>query len=239
MHIDCYFAHQHCKEAYLEGKDALVIDVLRATSSMITALDAGAQAIFPVTEVADAREYARIWPKTVLAGEREGERLSGFHLGNSPYEFTPQSVGGRIIISCSTNGTAAIVKASAAKRIWLAALINASAAAQRLLNENVQDLVIICSGTMGVPSLDDILTAGAVLYHLDNSTKLNMSDSARIAFGAYKYCLPFGMSQALKLSSHAQKLIRFDHIKDVEYCSRENISSTVPWLNKQDGYIYG
>ena len=239
MRVECYFTHQICDKSCLEGRDAVVIDVLRATSSITTALDAKAKAVIPVAGIEAALELAASLPGTVLSGEREGQRLAGFQLGNSPYEFNSKTVAGRVIISCSTNGTAAILKAAAAKRVWLAALINARAVADKLLEESVQDLAIICSGTIGEPSFDDILTAGAVLQQISRLAVPEMNDSALVALRLYESCLPIGMTQALKLASHAQRLIRFEHGPDVEYCSRENISDTVPWLNKKDGRIYG
>ena len=237
MRIDCCFTHQSCEAGLLEGCDALVIDVLRATSSIITALDAGAKAIIPVSEIASALELAATMPGSILAGEREGEKLIGFDLGNSPNEFTRETVAGRVIISCSTNGTAAVIKAAAAKRVWLAALLNSQAVADKLLNEGVRDLVIVCAGTLGEPSLDDILAAGAVISRL-SAAKPEQNDSAFIAARLYESYRSVGMTQALKLAFHAQKLIRFQRQADVEYCARENISALVPWLNKADGRIY-
>jgi 2-phosphosulfolactate phosphatase len=239
MRIDCYFTHQGCQESEFSGRDAMVIDVLRATSSIITALEAGAKAVIPVSEISAALELAALLPGAILSGEREGERLEGFSLGNSPSEFKREIIAGRVIISCTTNGTAAIVKAAAAERIWLAALLNARAAANKLFIEATRDLALLCSGTYGQPSLDDILAAGAILSHLSHFTSLELNDSALIALRLYESCAPIGMSQALKLSAHAQKLICYNHAADVEYCCRENISGVVPWLNKIDGRIYG
>jgi 2-phosphosulfolactate phosphatase len=239
MRIDCYFSHQICEERHFRGRDAVVIDVLRATSSIITALEAGAASVIPVAEISAALELAAAMPGAILAGERDGERLQGFDLGNSPSEFGRETVAGRSIIFCTTNGTAAIAKAAAAQRLWLAALLNARALAHKLLQEDVRDLAILCSGTMGEPSLDDILTAGALLYHLNGANSLDLNDSAVIALRLYESYAPLSMSQALKLAAHGQKLIRFNHGDDVEYCARENISKTVPWLNKNDGRIYG
>jgi len=239
MRIDCYFTHQSCKESIFNGKDAVIIDVLRATSSIITALKAGAKTVIPILEIADALKLAALLPEAILCGEREGERLEGFHMGNSPSDFKRETVAGRVIISCSTNGTAAIIKAAAAKRLWLAALINAKAVANRLFNEAERDLILLCSGTYAQPSLDDILAAGAILSHLSRLVALELNDSALIALRLYESCAPLGMSQALKLASHAQTLIRFNRGADVEYCAQENISDIVPWLNKADGRIYG
>lgn len=238
MRIDCYFTYQVCFSHHIAERDTIIIDVLRASSSIVTALMNGAKSIIPVAKIAAAFELKTALPEALLAGERDGEKLAGFDLGNSPYEFNKQTVAGRDIIICTTNGTQAIAKAAAAKHIWLAALINAKAVADKILQEKSENLALLCSGTLAEPSLDDILTAGAVLYHLNTSANLRLNDSALIALKLYENCKSLGMPQALGLAAHAQLLKRYNHGEDVEYCARENITEIVPWFDKKDGRIY-
>ena len=112
-------------ELALEGRAALVVDVLRATSMVIAAFDAGCACVIPVAGAAEAGERARaLAPAAVLlAGEHGGEQIEGFDLGNSPLDCTPQRVGGRSMLLTTTNGTAAMLKASEAASAAVAALM--------------------------------------------------------------------------------------------------------------------
>lgn len=242
MRIDCFFTHQGCQDEDFAGRAVVAIDVLRATSSMITALTVRAKAIIPITEIADALALAQQMPAALLAGERDGDRLEGFDMGNSPLEFTRETVEGRVVIACTTNGTAAIQKARAAGQIWLGALLNAQAVAQKTLQEDVPSLAILCAGTEGSPSLDDIMAAGAILHHISKAIAIDirdMNDAAVIALRLYESYIDMDMHQVLSLSRHGQKLIRVGRGQDVVYCAQQNISNIVPWLNPQTGCIYG
>jgi len=242
MHIDCYLTHQSCTERDFYGRTAVVIDVLRATSSIITAFMSDVETVIPIAEIAEALALRESMPQALLAGEREGERLWGFDFGNSPFEFTREAVAGRVIIACTTNGTAAMQKAAAASQIWLCALLNARAVAQKARDEEVSTLAILCAGTDGSPSLDDTVAAGAILYHLKSFTDIsdhNLNDAALMALRLYESYADTDMHQVLALSRHGQKLIRFGRGHDVSYCARQDISVIVPWLNKQSGRFYG
>ena len=145
----------------LAGATALVIDVLRASSSIITALAHGCAGVVPVSEPDEARRRAAAVPGALVAGERHGDPLQGFHLGNSPLEFTRERVGGRTVFLTTTNGTGALLAVRAAEAIGVAALINASAAAAWALAAG-RGLVIACSGDGGGRSLEDEVCAGLI-----------------------------------------------------------------------------
>lgn len=109
---------------YLEDKLVIVIDVLRATSTMVTALANGCQALIPVLTPEDALEKRMEIPGALLGGERRAMRIEGFDLGNSPFDYAPEKVGGKRVIMTTTNGTRAIRAAAEAKAVWMASFLN-------------------------------------------------------------------------------------------------------------------
>jgi len=180
--------------ASLEGRDlsetvCVVFDVLRATSTMITALANGAKVIFPVAEISDALALRREYPDLLLAGERDGVRilstLSGsisFDLGNSPQEFTAEVVHGRAIAMTTTNGTRALRACARAWTIFVGSFLNLRATADLLQKESPRHLLVVCSGTFEQAAYEDALGAGALCDLLwDNYCAGAISDSAEMA----------------------------------------------------------
>jgi 2-phosphosulfolactate phosphatase len=151
----------------LEGSSALVVDVLRATTTVVAACLAGCRAVVPVRDPEEARRRAAEWPReqVVLAGERGGDPPPGFDLGNSPLEFTAARVGGRTVVLTTTNGTNAMLAAGRADRAALAALTNVDAAA-RWAREGARDVVVLCSGEQGAFALEDAVCAGLLVERL-------------------------------------------------------------------------
>jgi len=146
----------------LAGASALVVDVLRASTSIITALANGCAGVVPVGDPDEARRRAAAVPGALVAGERHGDPLEGFHLGNSPLEFTRERVGGRTVFLTTSNGTGALLAARAAAAIGVAAFVNASAAATWAVAAG-RRLVIACSGDAGRRSLEDEVCAGLIV----------------------------------------------------------------------------
>src|SRR5712675_2210147 len=147
----------------------VVFDILRATTSMITALSNGAEAIIPVEQIGEALEVRRLHPDFLLAGERDGVRIPSsltggveFDLGNSPREFTAEKVQGRTIVMTTTNGTRALRACAKAKTIFVGSFQNLRATANWLREHRPQHLLLVCSGTYEQPAFEDILAAGAV-----------------------------------------------------------------------------
>jgi 2-phosphosulfolactate phosphatase len=148
---------------------AVVFDVFRASSSMITALAHGATAVIPVGEIAEALEQRRRDPRVLLAGERDGllirAELTGgtdFDLGNSPLEFTPEKVAGRTIVMTTTNGTRALRACAHARTVLVSSFLNLKATAARVARERPENLLLICSGTFEQTAYEDVLGAGAL-----------------------------------------------------------------------------
>jgi 2-phosphosulfolactate phosphatase len=146
----------------LAGASALVIDVLRASTSMVTALANGCLALVPVAEVDDARRRAAALPGALLAGERGGDPPDGFDLGNSPLEFTRDRVGGRTLVFTTSNGTRALLAARPATAIGVASFANWTAAADWALAQG-RDLVLVCAGELGGRALEDEICAGLLV----------------------------------------------------------------------------
>ena len=171
----------------------VVFDVLRATSTMVTALGHGATAIVPVAEIAEALDVRRRQPEVLLAGERDGVRIEGrltggigFDLGNSPREFTAARVGGRTIAMTTTNGTRALRACAPAAAVLLGSFLNLRATAEFIEQEGPLHLLLVCSGTLDQAAYEDVLGAGALcdlLWHKCGGGLV--ADSAQIARRLY------------------------------------------------------
>jgi 2-phosphosulfolactate phosphatase len=150
----------------LTGKTVVVIDVLRATTTIAHALEAGAIEVLPCLEIEDARALAAAMPegRYVLGGERGGLPIDGFHLGNSPGEYTPQSVGGKTVVFTTTNGTRAMMRCRQAARVFLGAFVNVSAMVERLAGQS--EIHVVCAGSGGEATRDDVLLAGFLVARL-------------------------------------------------------------------------
>jgi 2-phosphosulfolactate phosphatase len=145
----------------LRGGVAIVIDVLRATTVMAHALDAGAEAIIPCLEVDEARRIAGQLGRgrSLLAGERRGEPIPGFDLANSPDQFTPEVCSGKTIVMTTTNGTKALLAAREADRVLVAAFVNRKATLLAVAHES-RPIHLVCAGTDGFVSFEDTMLAG-------------------------------------------------------------------------------
>jgi 2-phosphosulfolactate phosphatase len=215
----------------LDGRAALVVDVLRATSMVVAAFEAGCARVIPVADAAQARERARrLAPEPVLlAGERGGERLDGFDLGNSPLDCTPERVGGRSIVLTTTNGTAAMLKASEAGAAALAALTNVGAAVRWTVSQGT-DLTVLCAGEKGGFSLEDAVCAGLLAESLARvAAGVKLSDAAQAA-----RCLGvlYGsrLDRLRRDSGWARHLEARARGADLDCCLRVDASGLVPVL---------
>jgi len=215
----------------LGGRAALVVDVLRATSMVVAAFDAGCARIIPVAGVAEVRERSRaLRPEAVLlAGERGGERIEGFDLGNSPLDCTPESVGGRNILLTTTNGTAAMLKACQADAAAVAALTNVEAAVGWAVSTG-RDLTVLCAGDRGGFSLEDAVCAGLLAEGIVRAAAgATLSDAAQAArclgilYGARLDRLRRDSGWARHLEARARGA-------DLDCCLRLDTSAVVPVL---------
>jgi len=195
--LNVYALPQYAEPRELAGGTAVVIDVLRATTTIVHALAAGAEEVLPCLEVADAWELAKRFSadEVVLGGERHGVPIDGFQLGNSPEEFVPESVGGKRVIFTTTNGTRAMDRARQADDILIAAFVNASAVARRLFDR--EHIHILCSGTDGKIGQDDVLLAGLLVERLQRQGGIVYQQNAQAITARETWLHSFALPQAL------------------------------------------
>lgn len=205
------------------GCTVIVIDVLRATTTMLACLHAGAREVRPfltVDQVNDA--FARSAPGScVRAGERGGVRIPGFELDNSPAHATPDLVNGKSVLFTSTNGTGALLHARAADRLLVAGFVNVSAVCRAVVKDP-RPIRILCAGTRDQPSLEDCLVAGAIVDQLCAARPLSEEDGARLCLEAWRCTLaqPGGLMRSMRSSRGGRNLSRLGLDADVEWCSR-------------------
>jgi 2-phosphosulfolactate phosphatase len=171
----------------LAGGLAVVIDVLRATTTILHALAAGCKEVRPVADLDEARKLVDSLPagRSLLCGERGGLPPPGFDLGNSPREFTAKSCKGATLVFTTTNGTAAIARAAEAERVLAAAFVNLSAVCEAVVADT-RPLQIVCAGMEGTPALEDTLLAGAIVDCVSEAMEADLNDSARLAWDCFE-----------------------------------------------------
>jgi 2-phosphosulfolactate phosphatase len=218
----------------IRGRFAVVIDTLRATTVIAAALAAGAARVLPVAEVEDALKVYKGYGagEALLCGERGGNPIPGFHLGNSPLEYTPEVVRGKTLVMTTTNGTRAILAAVGAARLALGAMANASAVAAAAVASGL-DVTIVCAGTKGFFTLEDILTAGAIVDAM-GVTDADMDDLTRLSLDLYRRNA-LDCAGALVSCAHARVLAGLGYAGDVAYCMKKDMLNVVPYC--QNGEI--
>jgi len=229
----------------------VMIDVLRASTTICTALEAGADAVIPCLEVDDARRAAADLPggNVVLAGERDCQPIDGFDLGNSPREFLPERVSGRTVVFTTTNGTRALHHAHLAQRVLIGAFVNASAVFQELIEQ--QKIHILCAGTRGQFSEDDTLLAGMLVERLQRKGGLSYKQNAQAMTCREYWLSSFALPQALgaeplppellapKLaaSTGGRRLMQLDLEQDIRDAAELDLFQSVPVYNPITGEI--
>jgi len=205
----------------LSETTAVVFDVLRATSTMITGLEHGVERFFPVETIEAARALKIQDPSLLLAGERSGLPLEGFDLGNSPAEF--KEIRGNSVVLTTTNGTVALHRVRRAKRVYVGALLNLDSLAQVLDSEGATGVLIVCSGTGENFALEDAIAAGGLVDGLSHNS---LSDAAVLVKSLYREASSDLLSY-LRQSRNGRALVGIGKAKDVEECARLSVSQTV------------
>jgi len=213
--------------AVVAASTVLVIDVLRASTCIVTALANGCEAIVPVASPEEARRRAAEVSNALIAGERRGEPLAGFDLGNSPLEFTRGHVGGRTIVMTTSNGTRALVAARAAAAVGVAAFINHGAAATWALTGG-RDVLLLCAGERGARSLEDYVCAGMLVERLTGAvpSATPTAEAERAADAARPYGKDVG--RLAQDSSWARHLTAVGRGRDVAACLAVDTRTLVP-----------
>ena len=211
--------------APLRDSACAVIDVIRATSTIVAALANGAVGVTPVASVAEAEQIKARHSETLLAGERHGQMLPGFDLGNSPRDVTAEQVGGRSLILTTTNGTQALSACRGARAVVTASLLNLAATAAKL-RELGPPWEIICAGYEGAFGFDDAIVAGALAEALDEPSP----------FIALYRSVKNDLAGVLLRSSAGQELVKIGLEGDVPFCAELDRFSIVPILSA-DGVL--
>lgn len=231
--------------AALAGRTVVVVDVLRATTTICHALAAGAKSVVPCLEIDEARAKAQELGRAqvVLGGERRGLKIEGFDLGNAPTEYTAASVGGKNVVFTTTNGTRAMRHAAQAGEILIGAFANLSAVVGVLLGNDEVDLV--CAGTGGAITAEDALFAGAVVERLTSTTiggtrhAPDLNDQALLARDAWRTVEGSGtaLSIVLRDCQGGRNLIAEGFDADIDTAARIDTFDFVPRLDLSTGRI--
>jgi 2-phosphosulfolactate phosphatase len=214
---------------------AIAIDVLRATSTIATALAAGAEAVQAFSSMDDLMQVSQQWSpdKRLRAGERGGKTVEGCDLGNSPLDCTPERVGGKRLFISTTNGTRCLSQIEQARTVLAAALINRGAIAHYLLKHRPETVWIAGSGWEGSFALEDTVCAGAILSAIsdqpDGETLEEMAGNDE-AFNAIALFTQWqnDLLGLLHRASHGQRLLRLGCLEDLKYCAELDTLEVLP-----------
>jgi 2-phosphosulfolactate phosphatase len=226
----------------------VVFDVLRATSTFVTALQNGAKEIIPVAEISEALAIKKKQPEVLLGGERDGVKIRAdgiaFDLGNSPREYTAGKVHGKMIVSTTTNGTRALRACIGAQTILVASFLNLSATAKFLREKRMKNILFLCAGTRENVALEDVLAAGAMIEILSAREVLAdghhprpvFSDFAQIALNAWARAKS-NLAEIVSGSENAQRLLAIPELhEDVVFCLQRDIFQIVAKM-ETDGVV--
>jgi 2-phosphosulfolactate phosphatase len=209
----------------VRDRTVVVVDVLRATSSMVTALAHGVESITPVANLEECRKL-----KTkgyVISGERDGKKVEGFDKGNSPFEYQSDDIRGLKIAFTTTNGTQAIEKSKEAREVIIGAFLNLTAVAKYLLlGEN--NALIVCAGWKGRVNLEDTLFAGALVEKLKEY--LGPDCDAPLAAQHLYNLAKNDMVGFLNASSHVRRLNKLNIHDDIKFCVTPDQYKVLPKL---------
>lgn len=206
-----------------QHKVAVVIDVLRATSTIATALANGAEAVIPVTGIEDCKAFEGL-PHHLLAAERDGRTYPGMSFGNSPKEYTPEVVSGKTLVLTTTNGTLSLDLTQQAEERYTASFLNLTATTNHL-SALGKDTILMCAGWKGRVNLEDTLLAGAIVKQLMHHFSV-ADDEAMLALGAFNGCRNTLLDTVLK-SAHAQRLAHIGIRDDIQYCLQTDLYAVV------------
>jgi 2-phosphosulfolactate phosphatase len=232
MRIDLFFTPHQTDELALREKTVVMIDVLRASTTIITALGNGAREIIPVATVESAVKISGnlFGDVILLGGERNGKMVDGFNLGNSPSEYTPERVKGKAVIFSTTNGSQALVKARYARELFVCGFVNVGTVAEALWR-TPRDCTIVCAGNDGVLSMEDSVCAGMLISRIasDGSLVPELSDGALVARTLHR-TFGRGVLKMMKSSDHGRRLEEIGFGEDLKLCAGIDTHPVLPLL---------
>ena len=212
----------------VEDHIVVVIDIFRATSSICFGIENGAEAIIPVSQVEECLAYQEKYPAYLLAAERNGEVVSGFDFGNSPFSYTKEKVEGKTVVLTTTNGTHALHLSRNAKKIIIGSFLNLTAVCDWLKDQQ-ENVLLVCAGWKNNFNLEDTLFAGAVVDQLkDSNFKL---DDAAIAANDLFQVAKNDIPAYLAKTSHSERLKQLGIEKDIAFCLHVDLTTAIPVLD--------
>lgn len=236
MRIDVCFDPFELDELELRGKNIVVIDVLRSSTTIAVALNNGAREIIPVESIENAVKISGslFGDVTLRGGERNGKTIQGFNLGNSPLEYTEATVKGKSIIFCTTNGSVAMYKSRFAQNLAIGSFVNISTVID-FIKEMQTDVLILCAGRANAVSnfsLEDTVCAGMIVHKLAaaKDLSLELTDSSLASQALYK---TYGKSllKMMKNTEHGKYLTEIGFIEDIKVAAAIDSYPVLPVLN--------
>lgn len=226
MKIDIIISAGDIKADKVKDKTVIVIDMLRATSVITTAIANGCREVIPLLTIEEAMSLVRENRQNyILGGERKALKIEGFDCSNSPLEYSKELVQNKTIVLTTTNGTRAIKGSEGAKNILIGAMINGEAVANKIVELN-NDLVLVNAGTYDEFSIDDFICSGYIIDCLKRHTEVELLDIATTAHYIYKNNEDiFGF---IKYASHYKRIEDLGLKEDLEYCCKKSILNIVP-----------
>lgn len=223
----------------------MILDILRASSTITTALSSGAAAVIPCQEIEEAQQLAGELSETadsevLLGGERMGVMIEGFDLDNSPARYPAEVVSGKQIVFTTSNGTRALKRAIQASRILIGSFLNLAAVVKEL-SQSSGVVYLVCAGTDGAVTGEDCLCAGAIAAGLQEITseKLTLDDASRMVVDYYRTQIsgPGGLLTAMRASQGGRNLIQRGFEEDIRLCSECDRYSVLPEFCHESGII--
>ena len=233
MDAEVYLTYSNVSEEDVRNRTVVVIDVLRACSTINTALSRGARAVMPVADMAEAGKIAANLDPDVyrLGGERDGTKIDGYHLGNSPTEYTADVVEKRDIILNTTNGTRALAQATSAEHLVAACFLNARRVVD-FVQEVTDEVTIVCAGDENRLALEDTLCAGLLLDRLWEQEEPDVvTDSAHTAYTLFDTDRAT-LEASLRRANHAEELVDQGYADDLDYCFQIDTLSVLPYYTE-------
>lgn len=234
MRLDVYLTPGELAPADILDRPVVVIDILRASSSIVQALSAGARSIYPVESIEEALRLANTFGRddVLLCGERKCVPIEGFDLGNSPSEFTEERVAGKILVMTTTNGTYVMSQTGGASRVTIGSLLNLQAVVDDLVRSGGEP-VIVCSGREKHFALEDVVAAGVIAERFLQARPVEwtLNDGARAALALAREFPP--SVEVFRQAASGQAVEAAGMDRDLAFCAQFDTHAVVPVLHER------
>ncbi len=228
MKIEVFFSPASVDELGMRGRNVVIIDVLRASTTICTAIRNGAREVIPTPDIENATKISAnlSGDSRLLGGERQGKKIDGFDLGNSPLEYSPEKVGGKTIVFTTTNGAGAIYKCRYASMALVGGFVNVSSIVQTIIDIG-GTWTILCSGRQGAFSVEDATCAGMIISNVKEAAKVETDDAGLTAVILYKN-FKKNLLGMMKRSTHGKYLISIGFEEDLKFCADVDSVPVIP-----------